>query len=222
VVYLEEDSQLDSSPCELSVSFSGAAPLSPGCRGCESVPSPSVMSMSTTSTALRREKKLVTCWGHLWARRNGPLRGPALFFASSEEFVLFRLRCSRNSPTSGADGAADEAIDSPSDRNRSKFTMPSSPQQHQMELSCTAHYTSLPQTPDTNVKLSNQLFSDEWHQSRSVSQSVSPSWLRAPFETHGRIFTLYETFGFVCCGASSLAAGQVCHITSHSLSPCRM
>jgi hypothetical protein len=42
--------------------------------------------------------------------------------ASSEEFVLFRLRCSRNSPSSGAAGAADEAIDLPSDRNRWKFT----------------------------------------------------------------------------------------------------
>jgi hypothetical protein len=73
--------------------------------GSESASSPAVMPMST-STALRGAKKLRArfSYGRATTALSGLLDRPCFLAepgpASFEEIVLFRLRCSRNSPSS--------------------------------------------------------------------------------------------------------------------------
>jgi hypothetical protein len=141
-------------------------------RSSESASPPTVKSVSTSTDLMGAKKFYVGTTVGCAATAPSDLVDHPFFLtepglASSEEFVLFRLRCSRNSHSSGAIGAADKAIVPPTDRNRSKFTMPTSEQQVELYLNCTAHRTRLQQASDISVKSSSQLLSALSHQSHS-------------------------------------------------------
>jgi hypothetical protein len=54
---------------------------------------------------------------------------------------------------------------------------------------------------------------------RTISQSVSPSWPRAPNYDSWPYFSLEENFGIIFRGASTLTRGRGCHVQgSQSLS----